>query len=152
MPITLRPSAGTVVSVSAASPATYDAAGYAALTWTEVKGFATLGEVGNAREVQNFDSLTEGRIKYRGIVDPGEIDATMADLPADPGQVLLKAAYDAASGTAAETISVKMADTAGKITYAECLVASWRRTYGGANDVQMRNATMPIIAGTIIEV
>ena len=151
MPITLRPSAGTTVFVSAASPATYDAAGYAALTWTEVKGFATIGDIGNAREVGNFDSLTEGRLKYRNINDPGQIDATMADIPTDAGQILLKAAFDAASGTATETISVRITAPDTKGTYCECLVASWVRAWGGAADLQMRNATMPIIAGTIVE-
>ena len=151
MVIALRPSAGTKVYVSAAQPATIDDTGYAALTWTEVKGFDQIGEIGDADKVGNFDSITEGRIKYRSINDPGEMSPNMADLPADPGQVIMLAAKNAAKGSAAETISFKVEDESGLGTYALILVAKWSRMYGGATDVQMRAATLPIIAGSIVE-
>src|SRR6476661_3645798 len=130
MPTTLRPSAGTVVSVSAAAPATTDAAGYAALTWTAVGGFSEIGEVGDNIEVGNFDALVEGRIKYRSIADPGQLEASMADMPADAGQIILKAAFAAARGAAGETISLKVQDSSGKGTYMRVIVASWVRVYG----------------------
>lgn len=151
MPIQLRPTAGTKVYVSAAAPATIDAAGYGALTWTEVAGFDQIGEIGEMDEVGNFDSITEGRIKYRSISDPGEIEGSPADLPSDPGQVILKGAKAAAKGSAAEVISFRVEDEAGFGTYARVMVSKWTRTYGGATDVQIRNATMPVIAGTIVE-
>lgn len=151
MPIQLNPTAGAKVYVSAAAPATTNTAGYAALTWTQVKGFSNIGGIGNAQAVQSFSSLDEGIIKYRGEDDPGQMDVSMADLPADAGQVLLKAANAAGRGSAGEVISFKVEDGATKGTYARVLVAGWRRTYGGSNDVQMREATLPIIAGSIVE-
>lgn len=151
MPTTLRSTAGTRVYVSAGVPATINAAGYAALTWTEVQGFSSIGEIGDSMEVGNFDALVEGRMKYRSIADPGQLDASMSDMPTDPGQILLKAAFAAARGSAAETISVRIEDATTKGTYARALVSSWRRVYGGATDVQMRNATMPLVAGTIVD-
>lgn len=151
MPITLRPTAGTKVYASAAAPATINAAGYAALTWTEVQGFSRVGEVGDSMEVGNFDSLVDGRIKYRSISDPGQLDASMADLPADPGQIILKTAFAAGRGAAGETISLRVEDASAKGTYMRVMVAGWRRVYGGATDVQLRNAALPIIAGTIVE-
>lgn len=151
MPITLRPTAGTTVHVSTATPATVTVAGYGALTWTEVQGFANIGSVGDTMEVGNFDSLTEGRLKYRSISDPGQIDASMADLPADAGQVILKAAFAAGRGSAGETISLRIQDGASRGTYMRVLVAGWQRTYGGAKDVQMRTAALPIVAGTVVE-
>lgn len=153
MAIAIRPAAGTTISVSAAAPATFDAAGYDAVSsYTEVKGFDTLGTVGGAMEVGNFDSLTDGRMKFRGTEDPGEFEAAPADLPKDPGQVILKAAFDAGRGTSGEKVSVKIEDEAGFITYAQCLVSTWSRTYGGAMDIIIRNVTMPIVAGTVVEV
>jgi hypothetical protein len=151
MVIALRPSAGTKVYASEAAPLTIDAAGFTALTWTEVKGFDQVGEIGESDEVGNFDSLTEGRIKYRSISDPGQMDAAPADLPADPGQIILKAAKDAAKGGVGEVISFKVEDEAGYGTYARVMVSKWTRQYGGATDVQLRNVTMPIVAGTIVE-
>jgi hypothetical protein len=151
MPITLRPTAGTKVYVSAGTPGTINAAGYAALTWTEVQGFSNVGEIGDMMDVGNFDSLTEGRIKYRSISDPGQLDASMADMPSDAGQIILKTAFAAGRGAAGETISLRIEDASGKGTYARVQVAGWRRVFGGAADVQMRNATLPIIAGTIVE-
>lgn len=151
MPIQLNPTAGTTVRVSTATPATFTEAGYAALSWVEVNGFSNAGEIGDTQEVQNFDSLKDGRIKYRGIADPGQIDAAMADLPADPGQVILKAAFAAGRGSAGELISIHIEGPDGTGTYAQTMVAGWRRVYGGANDIQMRNATLPIIAGTVVE-
>lgn len=151
MPTTLRPTAGTKVYASTGTPATINTAGYAALTWTEVQGFSSIGEIGNSREVGTFDSLVDGRMKYRTLQDPGEIDAAMADMPADAGQTILRNAYDAALGGAAETISVRVEDSTGKGTYARAIVSSWRRAYGGATDVQMRMANLPLIAGTLVE-
>ncbi len=151
MVIALRPSAGTKVYVCEDAPATIDPTGFAALIWTEAKGFDQVGEIGDSDEVGNFDSLTEGRIKYRSISDPGQMDAAPADLPADPGQIILKAAKDAAKGSAAEVISFKVEDEAGYGTYARIMVSKWSRQYGGATDVQLRNAIMPIVAGTIVE-
>lgn len=151
MPITLRPTAGTTVYASAGVPATYDAAGYAAKTWTEVKGFSNVGEVGDEMEMGTFDSLKDGRLKFRTIADPGDLDASMADLPADPGQIILKTAFSAARGSAAETISLRVEDASGKGTNMTVKVRGWRRVYGGATDVQLRNAPMPIDAGSVVE-
>lgn len=151
MALTPRPSSGSQLYVSAAAPATVDEAGYAALTWTEVAGFDNLGEIGDEYEVGTFDSLTEGRIKYRSILDAGQIDATPLDAPDDPGQIILKAAFGAAKGSAAETISIKIEDESGVGTYARAIVSTWKRLYGGAADLQLRKCAMPIVAGTVVE-
>ncbi len=151
MAITLRPSAGVKMYVSTGVPATINAAGYAALTWTEVEGATNGGEIGDQMEVQNFDSLAEGRLKYRGISDPGQIDLSLADMPTQAGQVIMRNAFVAARGSAGETISVRIEDATTRGTYCRAMVAGWRRVYGGANDVQMRSAMMPLIAGTIVE-
>lgn len=151
MAVNLRSTAGVVVSASAAAPATFDAAGYAALTWTPVNGFDNIGQIGEVDEVGNFDSITDGRIKYRAISDPGEMSMNIADDPDDAGQVILAAGKAAGKGSAGEKISLRIEDGAGVGTYAQVLVSSWARDYGGASDVQRRVAVLPIIAGTIVE-
>lgn len=151
MPTTLRPTAGTRVYASNGVPATINAVGYAALIWTEVSGFSEIGEIGDMMEVGTFDSLVDGRMKYRSISDPGQLDISMSDMPTDPGQILLKNAFAAARGAAGETISLRIEDASGKGTYARVMVAGWRKVFGGAVGVQLRNAPLPIIAGTIVE-
>lgn len=151
MPVNLRPTAGVRFYVSADAPATFDAAGYAALTWTEVAGFDNLGEVGDEYEVGTFDSLTDGRLKYRAINDAGQYEGTPVDDPADPGQIVIKAAFDAGKGTPAEKLSTRAEDEAGIGTYAQTIVSGWKRVYGGASDLQRRRMMMPITPGTTVE-
>lgn len=151
MAIQLTPSAGAKLYVSAAAPATNDAAGYSALTWTQVKGLDQLGEFGRAYEVGTFDSLDEGRIKYRSILDEGEIDATPADLPDDPGQVIVAAAANAARGSAGEVISFRAEAESGAGVYGQCMVSTWKRQFGGATGIVLRRMIAPIVAGTTVE-
>ncbi|MDG4650115.1 hypothetical protein P6F26_16830 [Roseibacterium sp. SDUM158017] len=151
MAVTLTPTAGVIVEVSAADPATFDKAGYNALTYTAVGGFDNIGEIGDGYEAQAFDSITDGRIPYRGILDAGEIDANMADDVTDAGQVILKAAFDAAKGATEEVISMRVRDQSGNYTACQIMVVTWRRAFGGANDIIRRAAQLRIIPGTVVE-
>lgn len=151
MAVTLTPVAGVVVEVSAAAPATFNETGYNALTFTAVGGFDNVPSLGNAYEEQAFDSVTDGRIPYRGILDPGGGEFGMADDPTDAGQVILKAAFDAAKGSAAEKISMRIRDEAGNYTAAQVMVSTWRRSYGGAQDIIRRTVNVRAIPGTVAE-
>lgn len=151
MPVQLNPSAGAKLYVSAAAPATQTEAGYQALTWVQVKGLDQLGEFGKSYEVGTFDSLDEGRLKYRSILDEGEIDATPADLPADPGQIIVKAAADAPRGSAGEIISFRAEAENGVGVYGRCMVSVWRRQFGGATGIVLRRMVAPIVAGSTLE-
>lgn len=151
MAVNITPTAGVKIQVSAAAPATFNETGYNALTWTDVGGVDDGGEIGDAYEMQSFDSLTDGRIPYRGILDGGTISASLADDPADAGQVLMKAAFDAAKGAAAEKLSYRVIDESSNYTAAQVLVGSWRRQFGGANDLIRRMAEMRVIPGTVAE-
>ena len=151
MAVTLVPIAGMTIEVSAAAPATFDETGYNALTYTAVGGFDTIPDLGGAYEDQSFDSITEGRIPYRGIRDAGGGEVSMADDTADAGQIILKAAFDAAKGSSGEKISYRVRDENGDYTAAQILVGGWRVVGGGANDIKRRSATIRIIPGTVVE-
>jgi len=151
MPTNLTPTAGSTLAVSASAPATFDASGYGALTFTDVGGFDDLGTIGDGYEMQSFDSIVDGRIPFRGIQDGGSFELNMADDPTDAGQIIMKAAFDAGKGTAAEKISVEITAPNGAIQYAQVIVGSWRKNYGGANDVIRRQAEVVTIPGTIVE-
>lgn len=84
---------GGFLSVSAAAPATYDATGYAALTWTDVEQAGEIPDYGPAHSVVTFVPLKtgitnkfHGELNYGSITVPGALDA------ADAGQGILDAA------------------------------------------------------------
>lgn len=147
----IRTVSGTRVYVSASAPATFDEAGFAALTWTEAEGFDSIGTVGNNDTVQSFNSLADGILKYRGTRDPGEFTTNPADIPDDPGQIIMKAANDAARGSAGERISLRVEEENGIGVYCQVMVAGFARTWGGGDDLVVRNVVMPVMAGTIVE-
>jgi len=152
MAVTLTPTAGVLVQVSDDVPATFDAAGYEAVTWTNVSGFETVPNIGDGYEMAQFDSVTDGRIPYRAIQTGGDAqDINIADDPEDPGQILMKAAFDAAKGSTAERLAFRIMDQNDNYTAAQVLVGTWERQFGGASDIIRRMATVQSIPGTIVE-
>ena len=86
---------GTCVSVSAASPATHDSTGFAALTYTQVGELATLGAVQSTFEMATFDSLCTGvRTKVPGIREVADFEITYALDRDDAGYALLAGAHE----------------------------------------------------------
>ena len=147
-----RPAAGTKLYVCPDAPGAVTASGYAALSWTVVEGVESLPDIGPEANTITFDDMGTGeQVLLRGSENPGQPDVTIADDPADPGQVLIKAAFDAAKGTAAENLSVRIEDEAGNGNYGQVKIGAWRRSYGGSNSVIQRSSRMLFIQGTQIE-
>lgn len=151
MALSLRPGAETKFYVSAGVPATINAAGYAALTWTEVKGLDASVGISTRRESGSFDALSGGRQKYRTILDSPDETTNFADLPADPGQILIAAAFNATVGSAAETLSMRSEASDGKGQYARGSVAAWRRMPVGAQDIYRREFAPLIDPSSYVE-
>jgi hypothetical protein len=152
-PATATPTVGNIsIGVSAAQPATYDETGYEALTFTHVAGPTVIPDIGSARNDVNFDDVATGSlIKARGQADPGGGEFRCSDMPTDPGQVLLKAAHDAGTGSTDEQISVVFQSSDNTGVYFTALVSAWRKQHGGSDDVRQRLATMNVIPGTVVE-
>ena len=84
---------GGFLSVSAATPATFDADGYAALTWTEVGEASEIPEFGAAYSAVTFTSLKTGiEDKFHGALNYGSITIPLGYDSADAGQIILLAA------------------------------------------------------------
>ena len=89
----LKPGLGTVFAASAATPATEDVAGYAALTYTDVGEITEIPESGESFEVVTHVPLATGlTAKYHGANNAGSLTIPMALDNADAGQAILKAA------------------------------------------------------------
>lgn len=137
---------GTVISVSTAVPATFDVAGYGALTYTEVTGVATVPEIGPSAAVVSQADLKDGVVlKGHGEIDFGGGTVQMRDKPTDAGQILMKAAQADQS-----ILSVKVTRSTGLIEYFRAIVMSYRRSEastgnfpGVAADLQIISAIVP---------
>lgn len=140
-------SAGTTLSISAAAPATYNAAGFAALTWTEIGEVSDLGEFGRTYNLVTFNTLGNRRtVKRKGSYNDGTIAAQMARTPSDAGQTILTAAVDSDA-----SYSVKIVLQDGTIFYTTAQVMSYTTNIGSVD--QITSATVNLeIDNDIVEV
>jgi hypothetical protein len=137
-------SVGTVVSVDDTAPATYDAAGFGALTWAACGELSELPAFGSEAAVVTHTPLATGIVaKRRGSVNYGSVTLTMAVSPTDAGQAILEAKADAAAGSDA-VISVKVELVDGAIQYFTAQVMSYRVNVANADAMTMAEVVLEI--------
>lgn len=67
--------------------------GYPSLTYVQVRGIGSLGEVGLNTNIVNYDTWDMDVIsKAKGLTDAGSADVEMLRIPNDPGQIAMRAA------------------------------------------------------------
>lgn len=69
--MTSTTAAGSALAISAANPATEDAAGYAALAFTEIGSIEKIGSIGPSFAKIEFKPLKGAVDKHKGSVDYG---------------------------------------------------------------------------------
>ena len=92
--MTSQTAAGSSLAISVAAPATNDAAGFGALTFTEIGMVEKLGAFGAAFAKVEFQPLKGGKQKYKGSVDYGALQPSIAIDTADAGQAILQVSAD----------------------------------------------------------
>ena len=92
--MTSMTAAGSALAISAASPATNDIAGFTALTFTEISNIEKIGPIGGSFAKVEFQPLKGGKQKYKGSVDYGALQPSLALDSADAGQTLLQTSAD----------------------------------------------------------
>lgn len=132
-------SAGTTISLSAAQPATYNEAGYEALTWTVIGGVTDLGALPKKMHeiVTQYFVASRGAVKMKGGYDLGSQTITYAVTPADPGQDLVDTANESDA-----KYSVKVSNPNVGEIYAQALVAAGELSYGDVNSPVTQAATL----------
>lgn len=91
--MTVRSSAGTTIKIGASAPATFDSAGYAALTLTTIGEVTDLGEFGREYALISHNPLgTRSTVKLKGSYNEGAIAMQLGLDTDDAGQILAKAA------------------------------------------------------------
>lgn len=131
---------GTELSVSIAAPATYDATGYAALTYTKIGEVTDAGEHGPTLTITDHTPVDTGITqKLPGTTSLGEKTLTLGQDRTDAGQILLKSAL--ANKT---RLSVKVEYQGGDIDYFPAYVTSFTTTGGDGNAVRGGSVTLAL--------
>ena len=91
--MTIQSAAGASIGISAAAPATYNVAGYEALTYLNIGEVTDLGEFGREYNLITHNPIdTRATKKLKGSYNEGQISLTVALDTADAGQNLAKTA------------------------------------------------------------
>lgn len=131
--------AGVEISISAAAPATFDEAGYGAVTgWGVIGEITDGGQHGRTyAEVKHAPLGTRGAQKFKGSFDEGTKTLQLAVDTADPGQVIAKQALNSDSN-----FSFKVAYQGGDIDYFQAKVMSYQVATAGVDSI--RSATIQL--------
>jgi hypothetical protein len=139
--MTSSTAAGSTLAISAASPATEDAAGYAALTFTEIGQIEKIGSVGATFAKVEFKPLKGATQKHKGSVDYGSLQPSLAHDAGDAGQTLLRTAADDATST---LYSFKVTYPDGAKRFFQGRVFGYPETTDGADTIIMATPTVEI--------
>lgn len=125
---------GVLFSVSAGQPATFDAVGYAALTYTDVGEVLSIGEFGGtADEVQSQPLATGVTEFFRGFIQYGNPSLGLERDVDDAGQAIVQSHFDGADSGAAFSAKVTMPD--GEAVYLDVRAFSYNVNVGSANSM-----------------
>ncbi len=135
--------AGSKVYISPTKPATYDKAGFEALTWTEIGEVTSIPTFGKVYNIVNHSPIGDRQIiKRKGSYDNGSMDIPYAyDMSATPdaGQVLLLAALESDTSYSF-WVDLKQL----KAHYFTAQVTSAPTTADGVDSIIMKNSTLAI--------
>lgn len=131
------------VSVSTTAANTdLDAAGFGALTYTEVKGVGSVGETGNNTNIISYDTLRKDVVeKAKGMTNAGDPPIECARIAEDPGQILMRT-YGAVTNFNNYALKVEFQD--GSIQYLRGLVTGPTRPGGRNEDFELEVYTMAL--------
>lgn len=131
--------AGATFGITASAPATYNAAGYGALSFTDVGKITDFGQIPSRvyQVVSVMYLASSGTDKAKGGYDLGNQTITVALDSADAGQVLLAAATNSTSA-----YSIKLYHPVLGTIYARALVMGGPKTWGDNNTPATQQITI----------
>lgn len=137
--VTVNTGVGSTFSAVAGAPATYDVAGYAALTWVLVGEVTDIPEFGQQRGSISFTSLNGHIQKFAGNVDMGKLTLAFGLNTDDAGQIVLKAGVGSNSA-----ISLKVATQNGDVYYFRAIVLSFKVNVGASDKITTGSCELDI--------
>lgn len=137
----------TTYAISASLPATYDAAGYGAtsITYTSIGKVESFTPYGSKRTVNTFKPIAGAAEYTKGTPEYGQGEMMCGDVPADGGQIIVKAAE-----ASANHYSMKITYPDGEVHYLDVLVSGWVLSGGKEGAPLMRTATLNICRAPVI--
>lgn len=124
----VRTSAGSTLKISAGVPATFNVAGYEALTYTTIGEITNFGEFGREYTLVTHNPVANrGTVKFKGSFNEGALTLQLGLDTDDAGQILAKTA----SGSDAN-YAFMLTTQNGDIYYFQAQVMSFKV---GVNDV-----------------
>lgn len=144
--MTSMTAAGSALAISASAPTTFDAAGYGALTPTEVGGVEKLGPIGAAFAKVEFQPLKGAKDKLKGSYDSGSLNPSMALDVLDAGQILMQTA---AADKTQKLYAFKVTYQDGSKRYFMGRVFGMPETVDTADTIVMANPTIEICSDVV---
>lgn len=146
-------SAGTKLYVSATAPATYNKAGFEALSWTEVGEITDLGDFGKQYNTVTFAPINSRKtFKRKGSYNEGAISIQAARVGGDAGQTILLAGLDSDDSYSFKIAHNNIATTSGTVQYFGGQIMSYTTSgISGPDSIVMANINVEI-DGSIVEV
>jgi len=128
-------STGTKLSVVAEDPATFDEAGYEAMTtFVEVGEVIDLPEYGPNVQVVESNPLATGTTeKFKGFINYGSQSMGLEFDSADAGQIILAAGVEGAAKNKQHAIKIEYQD--GSVDYYSARIFSYTKAPGSANSM-----------------
>jgi hypothetical protein len=138
-------SAGSTLGISASLPATEDATGYNALTYTSVGEITDLGEFGTEYSTVNFTALGNRRVrKFKGSYNNGALQLQLGRDTADAGQTLLRTAL-----ASDNDYSFKVTLQNGTKLYFKGKVMSYKTQVGSVDQITAASTTVEVVSDVV---
>lgn len=133
-------SAGTTIAVSATAPATYDEAGFGALTFTDIGEISEAGEFGKEYNLVTFNPLADRKTaKRKGSYNSGSMAMTLGRVPSDAGQAVLLAGLDSDDSYSFE---VTLQDLT--VQYFSAQIMSYSTNVGSVDQITTASVTLEL--------
>jgi len=139
---TVATSAGSTLHVvaSGTKPATYDASGYAALTWVAVGEVVDLGEFGREYNLVTHNPIgNRSTQKFKGSFSEGQISLQLGLQTDDAGQIILKAA-----SLSDLSFSFKVTTQNGDVYYFQAMCMSFKVGVGSVDQITSASVTLEL--------
>ena len=136
----VQTTAGSTLAISADAPATFDAAGYAAVSYTTIGEITDLGELGREYNLVTHNPVgTRGTRKFKGSFSEGSMQLSMGLDDDDAGQIMARAA-----STSDSPYSFKLTYQDGTVRYFQALVMDFKEGAGGVDDITSATMTLEL--------
>lgn len=138
--MTVRTSAGSVIALSAGTPATFDATGYAALTFTDLGEVTDLGEFGREYALVTHNPVgSRGTVKKKGSFNEGSMAMSLGLDTDDAGQILAKAASQSDAD-----YSFELTTQNGDVYYFQAQVMTFKVGVGSVDQITSAQITLEL--------